>query len=317
MTKKEQEQFFDVFTAKMKSIMVGKGDDYATHDRLSNFKFSGSIVGTGKDGRLACLQLIAVKVARLGTLLNSKEGAKNESIDDSILDLANYSVLLAMLQSELTNVTHVRDIAVGMDIYTHADLMSFALKANKKYKVTSKEDGKFSVINNNGHHIWFDDKDFDTWFNTRRGEEKPLEVKKGSFLCAKKEAAQFGFFEGVNYMVHDLSETKVLMTIKGNSVFSQLKEFFIDEIDDYFTPINTDTAHAVQLRDIWRKEIKEGEFLKSLTTDENRGFTMSLDYLVKIVELGQGEYVTLLNNDNRLVRFHLSQMPQLFSATKP
>ena len=44
--------------------------------------------------------LIATKVARLGVLLNSDNPAKNESIDDSILDLANYSVLLGMILSE-------------------------------------------------------------------------------------------------------------------------------------------------------------------------------------------------------------------------
>jgi hypothetical protein len=140
MTKKEQEQFFDEFTSKMKSIMVGKGDDYANEDRLSNFKYSGSIVGTGKDGRLACLQLIAIKVARLGTLINSKEGAKNESIDDSMLDLANYSVLLAMLQSEQSELIVAPKELLDKSIYDwkEGDVLR-CIKPNTHLEIMRKE----------------------------------------------------------------------------------------------------------------------------------------------------------------------------------
>jgi len=46
------------------------------------------------------LNLIATKVARLGVLLNSDKKPNNESIEDSVLDLANYSVLLSMIINE-------------------------------------------------------------------------------------------------------------------------------------------------------------------------------------------------------------------------
>jgi hypothetical protein len=46
---------------------------------------------------LIVLNLIATKVARLGVLLNSNDKPKNESINDSIMDLANYAMLLAMI----------------------------------------------------------------------------------------------------------------------------------------------------------------------------------------------------------------------------
>lgn len=97
MTKQEQEIFFANFIEKQKQIMLSKGDDYAGVDRLSNFKKAGAICGLGAE--LNCLSLIATKTARLGELLNGKE-PKNESVQDSILDLCNYGILLAMIISE-------------------------------------------------------------------------------------------------------------------------------------------------------------------------------------------------------------------------
>jgi len=94
MTKQQQEVVFDNMVAEMRKIMLGKGDDYANEDRLSNFKLAGNICGITPE--LNCLNLIATKVARLGVLLQGKE-PKNESVQDSILDLSNYSVLLNMI----------------------------------------------------------------------------------------------------------------------------------------------------------------------------------------------------------------------------
>ena len=98
MTKEEQLQHFGYFTEKMKSTLFSKGDDYANEDRLSNFKMAGAI--SGGDAKTNCLNLIATKVARLGVLINSDQEPNNESISDSILDLANYSVLLSMIIEE-------------------------------------------------------------------------------------------------------------------------------------------------------------------------------------------------------------------------
>ncbi len=100
MTKQEQEIHFDKFVSRMREIILSKGDDYANADRLSNFKNAGSVAGIGAE--LNCLSLIGTKVARLGVLLNSKEKPKNESIKDSLIDLANYAILLDMIISENT-----------------------------------------------------------------------------------------------------------------------------------------------------------------------------------------------------------------------
>jgi hypothetical protein len=97
MTLKEQQQHFKELTKLMEHTLFSKGDDYANTDRLSNFKLSGAISGT--NAKQIALDLIAVKVSRLGNLFHS-EKVNNESISDSILDLANYSILLHMIVNE-------------------------------------------------------------------------------------------------------------------------------------------------------------------------------------------------------------------------
>lgn len=97
MTLDEQKQHFAEFTKKMAETMFKKGNDYAGADRLSNFKLAGSI--TGISGQLNCLNLIATKVARLGVLLHTNK-VNYESVSDSLLDLANYAVLLDQLETD-------------------------------------------------------------------------------------------------------------------------------------------------------------------------------------------------------------------------
>lgn len=98
MNLEQQEIFFDKMVSDMKSVMFKKGQDYSNKDRLSNFKLAGSICGLTPE--LNALSLIATKVARLGVLLKSDSKPNNESIQDSILDLANYSVLLSMILAD-------------------------------------------------------------------------------------------------------------------------------------------------------------------------------------------------------------------------
>jgi hypothetical protein len=99
MKLQEQQQHFKELTKLMEHTLFSKGDDYANADRLSNFKLSGAISGT--NARQIALDLIAVKVSRLGNLFHSDK-VNNESISDSILDLANYSILLHMIVNEGT-----------------------------------------------------------------------------------------------------------------------------------------------------------------------------------------------------------------------
>lgn len=100
MTKEKQEAHFEAFTQKQREVLLKKGDDYSQIDRISNFKLAGAICGLTPEQN--CLSLIATKVARLGVLLGGKV-PNNESIQDSVLDLANYAVLLDMIMSEKNN----------------------------------------------------------------------------------------------------------------------------------------------------------------------------------------------------------------------
>lgn len=97
MNKEQQQIAFEEIVFNCREIMLNKGDDYANEDRLSNFKLAGSIVGLNAE--LNCLSLIATKVARLGVLFNGNI-PKNESVDDSIDDLINYSILLKMIKKD-------------------------------------------------------------------------------------------------------------------------------------------------------------------------------------------------------------------------
>ena len=115
MTLDEQKKHFAEFTKKMAETMLKKGFDYAGADRLSNFKLAGAITGTS--GQLNCLNLIATKVARLGVLLHTNK-VNNESISDSILDLANYAVLLDQLQ-------HERQINKNICIYICNEVLGY------------------------------------------------------------------------------------------------------------------------------------------------------------------------------------------------
>jgi len=103
MTKEERHEEIKAFVDKCINVMEGKGNDYADVDVLSNFKYAANIVGVTPE--LQCLSLIATKVARLGVLLNSNSKPNNESIEDSILDLTCYSILLHLIKKEKNNLT--------------------------------------------------------------------------------------------------------------------------------------------------------------------------------------------------------------------
>jgi hypothetical protein len=98
MTEAQQTVHIAEFFNKMEKTILSKGNDYANEDRLSNFKLAGAI--SGMTAEQNCLSLIATKVARLGVLLKSNKSAENESISDSLLDLANYAVLLDQIRKD-------------------------------------------------------------------------------------------------------------------------------------------------------------------------------------------------------------------------
>jgi hypothetical protein len=94
-----RDKLLDSLFEEQKRILRKKSNDYAGEDLLSNFRLAGMIVNqTSKHpDAINCLNLIGTKVARLGQLLNTDKTAENESIQDSVVDLANYAAILFMI----------------------------------------------------------------------------------------------------------------------------------------------------------------------------------------------------------------------------
>jgi hypothetical protein len=91
MNHNEQKKHVEDFFEKIRQTMLNKGDDYANHDRLSNFKLAGNITGVG--AKVNCLNLIATKVARLGVLFKNNAEPRYEAVRDSVLDMAVYEII--------------------------------------------------------------------------------------------------------------------------------------------------------------------------------------------------------------------------------
>ena len=120
MDKNRQIECFNELVEKQREVMLSKGDDYANQDRLSNFKSAAYICGLTTAQH--CLAMIATKVARLGVLLDPKSPTpKHESVQDSILDLANYAHLLNMILEEDSREKVIEAVRIknktGLQIY--------------------------------------------------------------------------------------------------------------------------------------------------------------------------------------------------------
>ena len=98
MTQEKMTELFNQFTQKQTDTLLKKNNDYASADALSNFKSVAGIMNTKPE--IIAANLIGVKLARLGVLLNSGKPPSNESILDSVLDMGNYAFLLHCILSE-------------------------------------------------------------------------------------------------------------------------------------------------------------------------------------------------------------------------
>lgn len=80
-------------TAKLTEILLAKNHDYG--NSALSLPFLKPSVGT----EFALLVRMGDKIARLKTLLNNHGGAKvDETIDDTLMDLAGYCVLLLVVR---------------------------------------------------------------------------------------------------------------------------------------------------------------------------------------------------------------------------
>lgn len=91
-------EIFDANIEKLRNILNTKGADYNNGDVLSNFKLAGAVIN--QKAEMNCLSLISTKLARLGNLLNGNKEPKNESVEDTILDMINYLLILDAIRKE-------------------------------------------------------------------------------------------------------------------------------------------------------------------------------------------------------------------------
>ena len=108
MKKETQLELFKKFTEKQLEIISSKQEDYCDTEEcvLGNFKTAGANAGISTEQQI--LSLIATKVARLGNLFKGKI-PNNESIEDSIIDMANYCFLLYCTRNEAPEQGEVYD----------------------------------------------------------------------------------------------------------------------------------------------------------------------------------------------------------------
>lgn len=87
-------EFLDALK-KMEEIHRKKNEDYATNSNpFSNFDVSTFMLAQFNNPRdQSFVWPIATKLARLSTLLNGQKEPNNESVTDSLIDIANYCIL--------------------------------------------------------------------------------------------------------------------------------------------------------------------------------------------------------------------------------
>jgi hypothetical protein len=101
MTLQQQTNHIDIFMAQQTSVLLSKGNDYSDEDRLSTFKEVGRISQLSPEE--VCLVFLGTKLTRLTNLLKNNKEPNNESINDSILDMANYCILLSQILEDKKN----------------------------------------------------------------------------------------------------------------------------------------------------------------------------------------------------------------------
>jgi uncharacterized membrane protein YjjP (DUF1212 family) len=98
MTRTEQEKVFADLMVKCGDILLKKGNDYATVDRLSNFKEAGAVINIPP--HMVALTMATIKISRIKSLSITCATPENESVQDSWIDLINYSILGYMCHME-------------------------------------------------------------------------------------------------------------------------------------------------------------------------------------------------------------------------
>ena len=86
-------QIFEYQMGKVESTLVKKGDEYATEDRLHNFRVAATMQGTSLKQALA--GMMAKHTASVYDMCSSNEEFDLDKWDEKITDHINYLFLLA------------------------------------------------------------------------------------------------------------------------------------------------------------------------------------------------------------------------------
>lgn len=100
MTHEELLKYFDETTAKLRKTLDAKNQDYSgqSDNAFANFERSQVI---GIDPTTGILVRMLDKLSRVSNLIKVEGKVKDESIQDTLLDLANYAIILsAMIESK-------------------------------------------------------------------------------------------------------------------------------------------------------------------------------------------------------------------------
>lgn len=93
---------------KGKALLVSKRADYTTNSRYENFERQAELISWFTEPRdQAFVAVIAIKLARLGSLLGRNKIPNNESIEDTFVDLINYCSLWGGMRTSEVKVGNI------------------------------------------------------------------------------------------------------------------------------------------------------------------------------------------------------------------
>ena len=98
MTSTQQQKHIELIFERAKTLMLSKGNDYSTEDRLKIFKAVGQTCSM-HPAKVA-LVLATVKIHRMCNLLDQGKQVENESVDDTAIDFICYGILTHAILTE-------------------------------------------------------------------------------------------------------------------------------------------------------------------------------------------------------------------------
>jgi hypothetical protein len=98
-TKEELLEKHDEITKKARETLTDKNDDYTgSADALANFKRYKHMGVCDKETGI--LSRIVDKVSRLSSLVDQERSVEDETFEDTVEDLINYSIILSVAYNE-------------------------------------------------------------------------------------------------------------------------------------------------------------------------------------------------------------------------